>query len=295
MPRTVTCALKDMLYSLSKMQMEEFSSALLDRKEEPSVKRKDLEDKSRVEVADVLVTIFTESRAIQVALQTLDDIKCNAQREKLAKEVSEALLTSVNTQETYEGPKTPNYRHCNIMLVETTGASMSTAQQDKLKYSGVNASNAMAEIDLEDMKKYKSIIKEVGLEKEVDPALIAAIISRSCRAGKALKGGWGPPKTFGLMQILITSDRLGQTATDSWASREHICQGTDILINFLLRIKHAFPDWSREQQLKGGIAAYNAGDGKIHSYEKVDSETSCGDYSNDVIARAQWYKTYGGF
>ncbi|KAK5865907.1 hypothetical protein PBY51_020138 [Eleginops maclovinus] len=74
---------------------------------------------------------------------------------------------------------------------------MSTARQDKLKYSGINASNAMAEIDLEDMKKYKSIIKEVGLEKEVDPELIAAVISRSCRAGKALKGGWGPLRPLG--------------------------------------------------------------------------------------------------
>ncbi|KAF3852291.1 hypothetical protein F7725_005646 [Dissostichus mawsoni] len=110
----------------------------------------------------------------------------------------------------------------------------------------------MAEIDLEDMEKYKSIIKEVAY-------------------------------------------RRGHIGTDLWASKEHICQGTDILINFLLRIKHTFPDWSREQQLKGGIAAYNAGDGNIDSYETVDSKTSNGDFSNDVIARAQWYRTTVAF
>ncbi|KAL3066847.1 hypothetical protein OYC64_016738 [Pagothenia borchgrevinki] len=153
----------------------------------------------------------------------------------------------------------------------------------------------MAEIDLEDMEKYKSIIKEVACEKKVDPALIAAIISRQSRAGKTLNKGWGCTNTFGLMQILMTSDRCGHIGTDLWASKEHICEGTEILIKFLLRIKHTFPDWSKEQLLKGGIAAYNAGDGNIHSHETVDSKTSNGDFSNDVIARAQWYRTDGGF
>ena len=39
----------------------------------------------------------------------------------------------------------------------------------------------------------------------------------------------------------------------------------------------------------GGIAAYNMGDGNVHSYENVDGSTTGGDYSNDVVARAQWY------
>ncbi|XP_033985183.1 lysozyme g-like [Trematomus bernacchii] len=290
-PKTVTQALKNMLDNLYKEQLEEFSSALLDRKEEPRVKRKDLEDKSRVAVAEVLVATYTESRAIQVALDILKEIKCNEQREILAKEASEVS----STKETQEGSLPLVYSHFNIMLVETTGASMATAQQDKLKYQGINASNAMAEIDLEDMEKYKSIIKEVACEKKVDPALIAAIISRQSRAGKTLNKGWGCPNTFGLMQILMTSDRCGHIGTDLWASKEHICEGTKILIQFLLRIKHTFPDWSKEQQLKGGIAAYNAGDGNIHSHETVDSKTSNGDFSNDVIARAQWYRTDGGF
>ena len=72
-----------MLDNLYKEQLEEFSSALLDRKEEPRVKRKDLENKSRVAVAEVLVATYTESRAIQVALDILREIKCNEQREIL--------------------------------------------------------------------------------------------------------------------------------------------------------------------------------------------------------------------
>uniref|UniRef100_A0A8P4K1R5 Lysozyme g n=1 Tax=Dicentrarchus labrax TaxID=13489 RepID=A0A8P4K1R5_DICLA len=164
----------------------------------------------------------------------------------------------------------------NIMKVETTGASEQTAQQDNLNYS---------ETDLEKMKDYKSIIKNVARQKGIDPALIAAIISRSCRAGKTLKpGGRGryDENSYGLMQVKKKIE-------------DHLLEGTNILIYFILRIKNAFPDWSKEQQLKGGIAAYNAGDGNIHSYEEVDAKTTCGDYSNDVIARAQWYKRNGGF
>lgn len=32
------------------------------------------------------------------------------------------------------------------------------------------------------------------------------------------------------------------------------------------------------------------GDGSVHSYERVDEYTTGGDYSNDVVARAQWFK-----
>jgi len=35
------------------------------------------------------------------------------------------------------------------------------------------------------------------------------------------------------------------------------------------------------------------GDGNVHSYEGVDERTTGKDYSNDVVARAQWYKQQG--
>ncbi|KAF3852297.1 hypothetical protein F7725_005652 [Dissostichus mawsoni] len=111
-PKTVTQALKDMLFSLSKTQLEEFSSALLDRKEEPRVKRKDLEDKSRVDVAEVLVATYTESRAIQVALDILREIKCNDQREILAKEASEASSTKETKKDHCIGLQTFRHNAC---------------------------------------------------------------------------------------------------------------------------------------------------------------------------------------
>uniref|UniRef100_A0A3B3U1L6 Lysozyme g n=1 Tax=Poecilia latipinna TaxID=48699 RepID=A0A3B3U1L6_9TELE len=178
----------------------------------------------------------------------------------------------------------------DITRVSASGASEKTSQQDRLGYSGVEASEKMAQMDSGRMNKYKSKINSVGSQCGIDPALIAAIISRESRAGNALDDGWGDHgNAWGLMQVDI---RYHQKEGD-WDSEEHLRQATGILVHFIKRIQNKFPNWSREQQLKGGIAAYNMGDGNVHSYENLDAITTGKDYSNDVVARAKWYKRYG--
>ncbi|XP_057699539.1 lysozyme g-like [Corythoichthys intestinalis] len=180
----------------------------------------------------------------------------------------------------------------DIMKVDTTGASQKTAAQDRLTYDGVPASNKMAQTDLDSMNNYKSIIQKVGTQKQVDPAIIAAIISRESRAGKVLKNGWGDNgNAWGLMQV----DTRYHTKQGEWNSEEHLSQGTAILTDFIGKIKNKFPSWTAEQQLKGGIAAYNIGLGGVQTYERMDVGTTGDDYSSDVVARAQWYKSSGGF
>ncbi|XP_028991713.1 lysozyme g-like [Betta splendens] len=184
----------------------------------------------------------------------------------------------------------------DIMRVETTGASERTAQQDKLGYSGVRASQTMAQTDVNRMNRYKAVINKVGANYGIEPALIAGIISRESRAGNALDGGWGDAgNAWGLMQVDVNPRGGGHAARGAWDSEEHLCQGAEILVHFIERIQQKFPAWSREQQLKGGIAAYNMGDGNVHSYDSVDAHTTGRDYSNDVAARAQWYRAHGGF
>lgn len=69
---------------------------------------------------------------------------------------------------------------------------------------GVQASYKLAEHDLKRMAQYKGIILKVGKAKSMDPAVIAAIISRESRAGAALVDGWGDHGNgFGLMQVCI--------------------------------------------------------------------------------------------
>ncbi|XP_061584787.1 lysozyme g-like [Cololabis saira] len=188
-------------------------------------------------------------------------------------------------------------KYGDIMKVETTGASRITAQQDKLEYSGVAASETMAKMDAERMKEYKTKILNVAKSFDIDPALIAAIISRESRAGNTIKdkngwGDWNPRRNkynaFGLMQVDVNPDGGDHTPVGEWDSEEHIEQATGILVRYI----EEFSSWPKKQWLKGGIAAYNAGPGDVKSYANVDENTTGKDYSNDVVARAKWYNEH---
>ncbi|NXV29680.1 LYG protein, partial [Rissa tridactyla] len=178
----------------------------------------------------------------------------------------------------------------NILNVDTTGASEATARPEGLSYAGVPASEKIAEKDLKNMAKYKAKITKVGNSKCVDPAVIAGIISRESHAGTVLEYGWGDyGNAFGLMQV----DKRHHKIVGSWDSEEHLVQGTQILCDMIKAIQKKFPTWTKEQQLKGGISAYNAGPNKVQTYDGVDTGTTHHDYANDVVARAKFYKRNG--
>ncbi|NXC18606.1 LYG protein, partial [Corythaeola cristata] len=169
--------------------------------------------------------------------------------------------------------------------ITASGASCTTAKAEGLSDCGVSASEKIAEQDLEAMDKYKTVINTVGEKLCVEPALIAGIISRESHAGKELKNGWGDDgNKFGLMQV----DKNSYKPEGQWNSETHLTQGTNILISMIKEIQKKFPSWTEDQQLKGGIAAYNDGVNNVQSYDKMDS-----DFSDDVIARAQYYKKHG--
>ncbi|XP_036380034.1 lysozyme g-like [Megalops cyprinoides] len=178
----------------------------------------------------------------------------------------------------------------DITKIDTTGASAKTAKQDNLTVTGVSASHQLAAHDLTRMNKYRDLIIKVGRAHQMDPAVISGIISRESRAGAALKDGWGDHgNAFGLMQI----DKRYHTPVGKWDSEEHLNQGTEILIDLIKQIQNKFKDWPKEHQFKGGISAYNAGVKNVRTYERMDVGTTGDDYSNDVVARAQWFKNNG--
>ncbi|XP_054830954.1 lysozyme g-like [Eublepharis macularius] len=175
----------------------------------------------------------------------------------------------------------------NIMDVETSGASLRTARAEGLNDGGVQASETIAAKDLKYMEKYKTMIKNVSQKTGIDAAVIAGIISRESHAGTVLKDGWGDHGNgFGLMQV----DKRYHKTVGTWDSEAPISQGASILCDMINRIAKKFPQWTKEQQLKGGISAYNAGPCNVQSYDKMDIGTTGNDYANDVTARAKFYK-----
>lgn len=83
-PKTVRWLIQDTLDDLAEEDFKKFCGAILDRRDEPRIKRRDLEGKSCLDVVDVLVKTFTESKIVEVVVETLENIGCNAQKESLS-------------------------------------------------------------------------------------------------------------------------------------------------------------------------------------------------------------------
>uniref|UniRef100_A0A3P9N2M2 Pyrin domain-containing protein n=1 Tax=Poecilia reticulata TaxID=8081 RepID=A0A3P9N2M2_POERE len=83
MPRSIKQLLAETLEDLSQKDLDKFVFQLLDRSGEPRVRRCRVEGKSRLDIVDVLVSTFTEDKAVDVTVEILGSIGCNHQAETL--------------------------------------------------------------------------------------------------------------------------------------------------------------------------------------------------------------------
>ncbi|XP_042077209.1 caspase a-like [Haplochromis burtoni] len=86
MAKTIKSAVADTLEDLAKGNFEKFCHQLLDRREAPRVKRNRVENKNRLQIADVLVSHFTEEGALRVTVDLLKAIGCSDEAETLVTE-----------------------------------------------------------------------------------------------------------------------------------------------------------------------------------------------------------------
>ncbi|CAI5661649.1 unnamed protein product [Oreochromis niloticus] len=84
MAKTIKSAVAEALEDLKKEDFEKFCHQLLDRRQQPRVKRNKVEDKSRLQVTDALVSTFTEEGALTVVLEILKQIGCSDEAKELA-------------------------------------------------------------------------------------------------------------------------------------------------------------------------------------------------------------------
>lgn len=73
------------------------------------------------------------------------------------------------------------------------------------------------------------------------------------------------------------------------ASGGHLRQAAAILGGMLTAVAQAHPDWPPAWQLRGAVAAYNAGPGNVRTQPGLDKGTTGNDYSADAWARARWF------
>ncbi|XP_031434145.1 lysozyme g-like [Clupea harengus] len=147
-----------------------------------------------------------------------------------------------------------------------------------------------AKEDLPHINKYKDKIISAANNCNVPPSVVAGIISRETRGGRGAgftSDGWGDNRNaFGLMQV----DKNWHKPQGAWDSQTHIEQGVGILKSFYPQFEAK--GWSDKQTLKGALAAYNMGTERM-DYNNVDAHTTGGDYSADVLARAEYFERNG--
>ncbi|KAK5614060.1 hypothetical protein CRENBAI_011778 [Crenichthys baileyi] len=85
--RSIKLLLADTLEDLSNQNFEKFCYDLLDRRQEPRVRRCRVEGKKRLEIVDVLVSTFTEKGSVGVTEEILREIGCNREAETLVQEM----------------------------------------------------------------------------------------------------------------------------------------------------------------------------------------------------------------
>ncbi|MEZ4298389.1 MAG: type VI secretion system tip protein TssI/VgrG, partial [Polyangiaceae bacterium] len=164
--------------------------------------------------------------------------------------------------------------------------------------ASATASDPKAEAGKALAQKNMAVAKAAGAKNGIPPALILGLMGRESDFGSALdKNGYGDHgNAFGVLQVDInahtalgTTDAAGN-ATPS--SQEHVDQAMDIFTSQLDTVKAKHPDWTSEEQLAGGVSAYNAGPKNVKtrpsdeaSWEKLDdNRNSDGTYSRDVWA-----------
>ncbi|CAN9514497.1 unnamed protein product [Ophioblennius macclurei] len=87
--KTPTVVLEEHLEDLKEEDFQKFCHRLVGRRGEPRVWRSRVENKSRVEVTEVMVSAFTEPEAVRVAAEILASIGCQDSARSLTQAVAE--------------------------------------------------------------------------------------------------------------------------------------------------------------------------------------------------------------
>ncbi|XP_008299766.1 apoptosis-associated speck-like protein containing a CARD isoform X1 [Stegastes partitus] len=95
--KTVKAALVDALSDLTDEDFKKFCHQLVDRRQEPRVRRNRVHGKDRMDVADVMVSTFTEKHVVGVAEEILKSIDCFEEAARFVEEAGGQSQQSAST------------------------------------------------------------------------------------------------------------------------------------------------------------------------------------------------------
>lgn len=85
-PKTIKKLIFDALENLTPLDLEKFIRHLVDRREDPRIRRSRVDGKNFMVVTDAIVSTFCEYKGLLVTLEILKDIDCNEDASRLESE-----------------------------------------------------------------------------------------------------------------------------------------------------------------------------------------------------------------
>uniref|UniRef100_A0A4W5PSS6 Apoptosis-associated speck-like protein containing a CARD n=1 Tax=Hucho hucho TaxID=62062 RepID=A0A4W5PSS6_9TELE len=154
MPKTVGDTLIGVLDDLGRTKLKRFRHKLCERKQEPTIRRGDVENLDPIDLTDLLTRTFTEDGALDVAIEVLRAIDCNDGAKELTdfKKAQESWVTSGAAKGSAAGPnnmiKDKHFvDHYRTALIERV--SQLDPILDRLLERGVITSNAYSDVRAE--------------------------------------------------------------------------------------------------------------------------------------------------
>ncbi|XP_059164333.1 glycine, glutamate and proline-rich protein-like [Physella acuta] len=161
---------------------------------------------------------------------------------------------------------------------------------------GVYASNLTVSQHLPALQRKRHCYNSVANSNKLQASLIAAIASRESSGGITINrtNGYGDRgRAYGIIQCDLRTSGLNCTKY-RWDSCEHMqMMVSQLVVPYIQSVRRKFPRWTIDRTLQGGVAAFNFGVSNVRSWEGLDDGSTGNDYSNDVIARAQWLHKRG--
>uniref|UniRef100_A0A1A8CV78 Pyrin domain-containing protein n=1 Tax=Nothobranchius kadleci TaxID=1051664 RepID=A0A1A8CV78_NOTKA len=179
-PKTPKRILWSALENLSKENFEKFCHALVDRPQDPRVRRNRVEGKNFLDVADVMISTFTGIEALKVTEEILRDIGCSEDADELASEAA-ALRSSA--------PDSTNASKAAALRSSVLDSTNEEHFVDKHRNELIQRVSVVGPI-LDKLLMEKVINHEVYAEihsKSTNQAKIRAIYDGPLRAARACK------------------------------------------------------------------------------------------------------------
>ncbi len=160
------------------------------------------------------------------------------------------------------------------------------------------------ELDLPWLEEKEALVKEVAKTFALDPAIVAAIMSRESGGGRLLGKNGCPPGTGdrghgrGLMQIDDRWHHAFLSIGELWKNHAaNLAYGCYLLRKNLDIVNKRRPELDANEQFHVAVAGYNCGLSRalraLRRGLPIDHYTAGGDYGSDVMQRAEWLRGRG--